>query len=114
MVVFIKNLTFNCQDALVEARFWAAVLGSDVDEDSSPAKAFVEATSWGGPNIWFNGGHDDAPGPTGPHLDLRGLGDMATEVDRLVELGAHVVRRAEHLTVLADPEGHEFCVEGEP
>jgi hypothetical protein len=33
MVTFIKSLTMDCRDALAGARFWAAVLGSDVDVD---------------------------------------------------------------------------------
>src|SRR5258705_440941 len=35
------------------ARFWAAVLGSNVDEDSTAKRAYVEAPGWGGPNMWF-------------------------------------------------------------
>jgi hypothetical protein len=35
----IKTVTWDCSNALVLARFWAAALGSDVDEDSTPAKA---------------------------------------------------------------------------
>lgn len=54
MVTLIRSMTFDCMDALVVARFWAAALGSDVDEDSTPDKAFVEAPGWGGPNLWFN------------------------------------------------------------
>lgn len=56
MPAFIKNLTFDCADALRLARFWAAALGSDVDEDSSAQRAYVEPPGWGGPNIWFRGG----------------------------------------------------------
>jgi len=115
-VSFIKNLTLNCRDAMVEAHFWAAVLGTDVDEDSTDDKAFVEAAAWGGPGIWFNGGGTTAPeaAATGLHLDLRSLTTMDSEVDRLVGIGARVVRRQEGLVVLADPEGNEFCVEPGP
>jgi hypothetical protein len=48
MPAFVKNLTFDCVDALRMARFWAA-LGSDVDEDSTPERAYVEAPASGGP-----------------------------------------------------------------
>jgi len=54
MFSYIKNVTFDCADALALARFWAAALGTDVDEDSTSDKAFVEAAGWGGPNMWFN------------------------------------------------------------
>jgi hypothetical protein len=50
----IKTVTWDCADALRLASFWAAVLGSDVDEDSTADRAFVEASGWGGPNMWFN------------------------------------------------------------
>jgi hypothetical protein len=49
----IKSVSFDAADALAFARFWAAALGSDVDEDSTAEKAFVEAAGWEGPNIWF-------------------------------------------------------------
>jgi hypothetical protein len=54
MAAVIKSVSFDAADALALARFWAAALGSDVDEDSTGGKAFVEAAGWGGPNIWFN------------------------------------------------------------
>jgi len=43
MFSYIKNVTFDCADALARARFWAAALGTDVDEESTSDKAFVEA-----------------------------------------------------------------------
>ena len=64
MPAFVKNLTFDCVDALRVARFWAAALGSDVDEDSTLERAYVEAPSWGGPNIWFRGGRGPKAAPT--------------------------------------------------
>ena len=71
MPAFIKNLTVDCDDALVVARFWAAALGSDVDEDSTPERAYVEAAAWGGPNIWFRGGRGPKLAGNRVHLDLR-------------------------------------------
>jgi hypothetical protein len=43
MPAFIKSVTFDCSDALSMARFWAAALGSDVDEEATAARAYVEA-----------------------------------------------------------------------
>jgi predicted enzyme related to lactoylglutathione lyase len=116
MPSFVKNLTFDCVDALRVARFWAAALGSDVDEDSTPERAFVEAAGWGGPNVWFRGGREPkaAPNPNRVHLDLRASTSMAEEVERLVALGAEVVERYQDITVMRDPEGNEFCVEPGP
>jgi Glyoxalase-like domain len=114
MPSFVKNLTFDCQDALRVARFWAAALGSDVDEDSTDERAYVEAAGWGGPNIWFRGGREPKAAPNRVHLDLRALTTMAEEVERLAALGAEVVERYPDITVMRDPEGNEFCVEPGP
>jgi hypothetical protein len=48
----IKSVSFDAAGPVALARFWAAVFGPDVDEDSTPGKAFVEAAGRGGPNIW--------------------------------------------------------------
>jgi Glyoxalase-like domain len=53
VVTFVKSVTFDCRDALALARFWAHTPGSSVDEGSTHDKAFVEATGWGGPMLWF-------------------------------------------------------------
>jgi hypothetical protein len=109
---FIKNLTFDAGDALALARFWAAALGSDVDDDSTPDRAFVEAAGWGGPNIWFVRVPEPKTAKNRLHLDLRAPGGaVADEVARLEALGASVVRVGDALTVMQDPEGNEFCVE---
>ena len=111
MLAFVKNLTFDCADALGVARFWAAALGSDVDEDSTPERAYVEAPAWGGPNIWFRGDRGPKTAPNRLHLDLRPLTTMDEEVAHLVGLGATVVERFDDIMVMHDPEGNEFCVE---
>jgi predicted enzyme related to lactoylglutathione lyase len=114
MPSFIKNLTVDCEDALRVARFWAAALGSDVDEDSTPERAYVEAAGWGGPNIWFRGGRGAKTAPNRVHLDLRSPTTMDEEVKRLEALGARVVTRHQDITAMLDPEGNEFCVEPGP
>ena len=104
-------MTFDCVDALVTARFWAAVLGSNVDENSTSDKAFVEAAGWGGPNMWFNRVPEAKAAKNRIHLDLRAPGSVADEVARVTALGATVLQVGEDLIVMADPEGNEFCVE---
>jgi len=111
MYSFIKTVTFDCADAVVTARFWAAALGSNVDEVSTSDKAFVEAAGWGGPNMWFNRVPEPKSAKNRVHFDLRAPGPAADEVARLVALGATVLQAGDDLTVMADPEGNEFCVE---
>lgn len=110
MGTWIKSVTFDCADAMVLGGFWAAALGSDLDEDSTSAKAFVEAAGWGGPNIWFRQVPEPKSAKNRLHFDLRAPGPIADEVRRLEGLGATVLRD-EPIVVMADPEGNEFCVE---
>ena len=108
---FIKNLTFDCSDALSAATFWAAVLGSTVEEDSTADKAYVEAPGWGGPNMWFNRVPEGKVAKNRIHLDLRAPTSIEEVVRRLIGLGATVVRSGEDLVVMQHPQGNEFCVE---
>jgi hypothetical protein len=49
MATVIRPVSFDAVDARALATFWAAVFGSDADEDSTADKAFVEAAGWGPP-----------------------------------------------------------------
>lgn len=111
MPAVIKSVSFDCDDAVRLAAFWAAALGSNVDEDASRDKACVEAAGWGGPNMWFNAVPERKTAKNRIHLDLRAPGDLRDEIRRLVGLGASVRRGDSDLVVIADPEGNEFCVE---
>jgi Glyoxalase-like domain len=114
MAAVIKSVSFDAADALVLARFWAAVFGSDVDEESTADRAFVEAAGWGGPNIWFNRVPEPKTAKNRVHFDLRAPGALEDEVARLERLGAVVADRYPSHTVMTDPEGNEFCVEPGP
>ncbi len=111
MPAFIKSVTFDCVDALRLARFWAEALGSNVDEDATTEKAYVEAAGWGGPNLWFNTVPEPKTAKNRVHFDLRAPGSLHDEVQRLTDLGASVQDARSDLVVMADPEGNEFCVE---
>ena len=112
MASLIKSVTFDCADALVLGRFWAAALGTDVDEEEATSdRAYVEAPGWGGPNMWFARVPEPASAKNRMHFDLRAPVTMAAEVRRLEELGAAVAERFDSHTVMTDPEGNVFCVE---
>ncbi len=110
MASVIKAVSFDAGDALALATFWAAALGSDVDEDSTADKAFVEAAGWGGPNIWFIRVPEGKTAKNRMHFDLRAPGTVEAEVARLERLGATVMAPRGHYTVMQDLEGNEFCV----
>ena|SRR3954468_17894835 len=111
MVSFIKSVTFDCADPLRVAAFWAEALGSDVDEESTADKAWVEPAGWGGPSIWFQKVPEGKVAKNRQHFDLRPVGTVDDEVRRLTGLGARVLWTHEEIVVMADPEGNEFCVE---
>ena len=112
MAAYVKSLTFDCVDALVLARFWAAALGSQVDEESTSERAFVEPAGWGGPSLWFQQVPEPKSAKNRLHMDLRAPGRLEDEVRRLEQLGATVLRRqGDDLVVMSDPEGNELCVE---
>lgn len=111
MVSFIKSVTFDCREPLRVAAFWAEALGSNVDEDSTPEKAWVEPAGWGGPSLWFQQVPEHKAAKNRQHFDLRPTGPRAEEVRRLAALGAAVLHESDDLVVMADPEGNEFCVE---
>lgn len=111
MVSFIKSVTFDCADPLLVAAFWAEVLGSSVDEDSTSGRAWVEPAGWGGPSLWFVRVQEQKAAKNRQHFDLRPADNHGDEVHRLVRLGAAVVRDDGKLAVMCDPEGNEFCVE---
>lgn len=111
MVLFVKSVTFDCHDPLAVAAFWAAALGSNVDEDSTSDRAWVEPAGWGGPNLWFQRVPEPKTAKTRQHFDLRAVGGLAAEVHRLCSLGAKKIHESEDIVVMADPKGNEFCVE---
>ena len=111
MVAFVKSVTFDCSEPLRLATFWAAALGSNVDEDSTDERAWVEPAGWGGPALWFQPVPEGKTAKNRQHFDLRTMDTVEAEVERLVVLGATVTGSDGDLVVMADPEGNEFCVE---
>ena len=126
----LHDIVFDCHHPAALARFWAAALdGYDVAPYDDAERARLRA-------LGIDDVEDDptvlVQGPALPryffqqvpegkavknrvHLDLTAE-DPAATVDRLVDLGARVLRRqdeGEHRWVtLADPEGNELCILG--
>ena len=63
------------------------------------------------PNLWFRRVPEGKTAKNRQHFDLRAMGPVNAEVERLVALGASIIGEDGDLTVMADPEGNEFCVE---
>ncbi|WP_026924825.1 VOC family protein [Glycomyces arizonensis] len=106
----IVNVTVNTDRPRELAQWWAGALGGEIITDWSE---FVVVGLGSGPGMGFQYVEGTEPGRI--HLDLL-AGDAGKEVDRLIEAGASRVadRGAPdgsfRWTVLADPDGNEFCV----
>lgn len=63
----------------------------------------------GGPRLWFQRVPEPKSVKNRLHLDLLAP-DTDAEIARLTGLGAKVISRHAQITILADPEGNEFCL----
>jgi len=124
----LTEIVVDCRDPVAQAAFWAAVLGYHVVRS---AHGQVEIAAWPREPADLAEQVRQAPVvsalvfvtvPEGKavknrlHLDVRPAdGSIEAEVARLVALGARradVGQGSQPWTVLADPEGNEFCVLG--
>jgi hypothetical protein len=110
----VANITFDCDDVLRVAGFWSSVMGRSIDEGGSETFASIGGTDFvrSEPAWYFNKVEESKTSKNRLHLDL--INPDPSCVDELVQLGAKLVQRVDwgfHAwTVLADPEGNEFCV----
>jgi hypothetical protein len=112
----LHAIVIHCRDPYLLAPFWSAVTGIPIVPDDlaklaerslDPAEAVLLRDAHGHrPQIWIAPA-DELLGPGRIHLDL--VGD-AEERAAVLESGATVVRELPDWTVLADPEGNEFCL----
>ena len=125
VTVRIASVTFDCADALTVGTFWSAALRRPLDPEASSGFAAIGFAGRRDRVGWASVERDDAPtwifakvpeakiAKNRMHLDVTAP-DPEAEVARLVELGATRVADMEEYgytwTVMADPEGNEFCV----
>jgi hypothetical protein len=113
MTSLVDTLTIDCHDPASIARFWCEVLGYELEEIDNEDAWLRDPTGRGWPML-FQTVPEGKTVKNRLHLDLSPPSTMQAEVDRVVSAGARALRRVdEHgifWTVLADPEGNEFCV----
>jgi catechol 2,3-dioxygenase-like lactoylglutathione lyase family enzyme len=128
MGIRLTEIVLDCRDPAAQASFWAAALGYHIvrSEDGQ-----VEIGPWEQeptdlaeqvrrapcvPTLVFVAVAEGKTVKNRLHLDVRPVDGFAdAEVRRLVRLGARptdVGQGSAPWTVLADPEGNEFCVLG--
>jgi catechol 2,3-dioxygenase-like lactoylglutathione lyase family enzyme len=137
----LGNITFYADDPPALARFWAGVFGYPPVEWDEPLKSqllagglteadldkrgLAEDPEGNGPRLFFHHADGRKSSRNRLHLDVMaprgddGAPRIAEERDRLVALGATVVREVdqtwgpwpEHYVQMRDPEGNEFCLQ---
>jgi hypothetical protein len=117
MTARIAQLTLDVDDARLMAFFWASALGmtADIGDDGAAMLYPPGGPATGQQTIWLQPVEETKQQKIRLHLDLRpDDGDVDAEVERLIKLGASRADVGqsgdEGFTVLADPEGNEFCV----
>lgn len=103
----------DCADPDRLADFWAGALGYERGPSGSPYVALADPDE-ARPTLLLQQVPEPKTVKNRMHVDLR-VPDMTGELARLRGLGASVLRgpfddRGWLTTVLADPEGNEFCL----
>ena len=115
MTLTIGMVTIDTSDPHKLAEFWTKALRTTVQHDWGEFLVLAPAAE-GAVQLGLQRVDTVAPGKNRVHFDMH-VEDRAAEVVRLVDLGASEV--AEHTvpgltwTVLADPDGNQFCI-GQP
>jgi hypothetical protein len=108
-----KDLCLDASDHQMLAMWWCRALGYEVWQSSSGTSSqpedpiAIHDPTGTGPMIWINPVPERKVVKNRMHMDLDG------DVDELLGQGATLVRaRGGDIdwTILADPEGNEFCV----
>jgi hypothetical protein len=116
MTLSIGQWTLDVRDVATMAAFWSAALGyrAEIGGDGSAKLYPPEGSPPSAHTVWLQGTAPEKGGKNRCHPDLVADGDPAGEVARLIALGARHADVGqtgdEQFTVLADPEGNEFCV----
>jgi hypothetical protein len=107
-----EQVVIATPDPAVLGRWWCEALKWEVVDDD-PRVFEIQPRPGRVPGILFLAVDEPKQGKNRLHIDLR-PDDQATEVERLIALGASRVDVGQgdevSWVVLADPEGNEFCV----
>ena len=113
LALTLGTITVDSADAPALAKWWAVVLTGSVDEFPEVGIQVVRSDQLNGLNLAIQQTASPTPGKNRIHLDF-GAANRADTVEQLLTLGAR--RISEHVfqglgwTVLADPDGNQFCV----
>lgn len=106
------TLVVDAHDPAALARWWASVLDWSIFYEA-PDEVVISKDDKTFPGLVFVPVPESKTVKNRLHIDLNPTEDRDAEIERLVGLGARVIDIGQGevtWTVLADPEGNEFCV----
>jgi hypothetical protein len=113
----VSSIVIHCRDPYVLGPFWSLVTGLPIvaedlakiaDRGLAPMESVLLRDPDGaGPAVWITPAAQ-LPEPGRLHLDIVA---SAEERAAILAAGGSVVREMPKWTVLADPEGNEFCLQ---
>ncbi|MCC2308089.1 VOC family protein [Cellulomonas chengniuliangii] len=115
MGIILSQVVVDSRDPASLAAWWGEVLGREVEADGED-EIWIVGESPGDLELGFIRVPEDKTVKNRLHIDLRPQdgSDQATELERLIALGARRVDVGQGpdvtWVVLADPEGNEFCL----
>ena len=108
----IRQVGIDVLDLATMIDFWSAALGYEL-EHREQGYAVLRDPADLEPRLFLQVVSEPKLSKNRAHMDVE-VADERSAVDRLVAIGARVLWRQDfvthHWTVLADPEGNEFCV----
>lgn len=117
MTISVGMITVDAADARTLAHWWADRLGGEPVDQSGGAGWFFTLATTGGTTFAFQQVPDPTPGKNKLHVDFT-VPDRVVAVREMLAAGATLVAERDlrqfgsdfTWTVLADPEGNQFCV----
>lgn len=118
MSLTLFTVVVDCTDPRRQASFWAEALAYEARERNADEFLVSDPAGVAFP-MYFMKVPEPQVGKNRWHVDLETPGDMSSEVDRLVALGARLIEvrhdpetldNPDTWSVLEDPEGNVFCV----
>lgn len=117
MTIRVGTITIDTADARALSAWWADLLGGEVVDQSGGGGWFFTLATPGGTTFGFQQVADPTPGKNRLHVDFS-VPDRRAVVESMVAQGAVLVAERDlsqfgtefAWTVLADPEGNQFCV----
>ncbi len=109
----VGSVVINTRDPDGLAAFWAELLDVEIARRSGPWFIWLKPQHEGGISVAFQKVDGPTEGRRRLHMDMH-VADRGQAVERAIKLGGSLVE--EHTvgefswSVMADPEGNEFCI----